>query len=781
MMWNEAAEILYGWTSAEAMGRDGSELLRTEFPGAVKEERMRAIRDVGFFRGEGIQSTRDGRRIHVEVDSMALKDAQGKITGYLSFNRDITERKAGEAKRAGHRHFLEMLANTLPGLIGYWDAGLRCGFANQAYREWFGRDPESMIGLHIRDLLGEKGYAINEPYIRGALAGEPQRFNRTLTLPDGSERYTLAQYMPHSEHGKAAGFFVLVSDITAQKKVEMRLQGTLDIQKALSENTAFALIQGDPDGNITFINPAAAQLLGYAPEELIGKHTPALFHDPAEVAARAREFSRELGRPVAIGFETFVIKSILGLPNEHEWTYIRKNGERVPVLLGVTAIRDSEGAITGFLGTAADITKRRRLEDDLRRAIEVVEAANRAKSEFLATMSHEIRTPLNGVLGVAQLMMDTPLSPEQCEYVRVMTQSGGVLLSIISDILDYSKIEAGKMEAECAAFDLAQAAGEVVNILSLRAQENGLFLKLEISPSEGYAAVGDPGRVRQILMNLVGNALKFTERGGVDVRVRMQDGSWRVEVQDTGAGIPEESQAKIFGKFSQADASTTRKFGGTGLGLAISKGLAEMMGGSLGFSSRPGKGSLFWLILPAGIGLPAAARPDAEAYSDWSMAHAQRLQLTTASDAEPAQHALETAAAFAGMRVLVVEDNRVNQMVATAIFRKLGCAVETAVNGEEALAKVCGGGFAVVFMDCQMPVMDGYEATRSIREWESGRAGPRVPIIALTANAFSDDRQNCLAAGMDDFVSKPLRAAEIVRKLSGLFPVTRPAGGALIP
>ncbi len=778
MMWNEAAEILYGWTAAEVMGRNGTELLRTEFPGEAKADRLKAIQDVGFFRGEGIQSTRDGRRIYVEVDSMALKDAQGKVTGYLSFNRDITERKLEEQKLLGQRRFLDNLANSLPGLIGYWDADLRCGFANQAYREWFGRDPASMIGMHIRDLLGDKVFALNEPYIRGALAGEPQRFNRLLTLPDGSERYTLAQYMPHSEEGKAAGFFVLVSDMTAQKRVESRLQETLDIHNALTENTAFALIQADQEGNIRFINPAATQLLGYTAEEVVGKHTPAIFHDLGEVAARAQEFTRELGRPVPIGFETFIIKSMLGLPNEHEWTYIRKNGERFPVILSVTAIRDSGGTITGYMGTAADISKRKRLQDELRKAIAVVEAANRAKSEFLAIMSHEIRTPLNGVLGVAQLMMDTPLSPEQCEYMRVMTQSGGVLLSIISDILDYSKIEAGKMEAECAPFDLAQAAGEVVNILSLRAQEKGVYLRLETAPSGGPAALGDPGRVRQILMNLVGNALKFTDRGGVDLRVLLQDGSWRVEVQDTGTGITEESQAKIFGKFNQADASTTRKFGGTGLGLAISKGLAEMMGGSLGFSSESGKGSLFWLTLPAGNVAPGESPSRTEADSDWSRAEAHADPYPAPPGAEPARDkAPEKAANFAGMRVLVVEDNRVNQMVATSMLRKFGCAVETAANGEEAFAKVCEGVFAAVFMDCQMPVMDGYEATRLIREWESGHEGGRLPIIALTASAFSEDRQRCLAAGMDDFVSKPLRTADIARKLSALFPAARPGGG----
>ena len=389
----------------------------------------------------------------------------------------------------------------------------------------------------------------------------------------------------------------------------------------------------------------------------------------------------------------------------------------------------------------------------VREARRAADKANSAKTMFLANMSHEIRTPLNGIIAMAEMLGRSGLTADQCEMAGVILQSAESLMGIVNDILDYSKMEAASLRIESVAFELRPLLEGIIRLYEPHARQKGLALACRVSPDAPRAISGDPLRIRQVLLNLLSNAIKFTESGGVTLEVSgagdpQQGPALHFRIVDTGIGIAPETSRTLFRAFTQAEAGTTRKFGGTGLGLAISLRMVTLMGGSIGLESQPGRGSVFWFVIPA----PAVA--------GWK-SEAERIPQVPAAAAPPPD-------SNPGRRVLIVEDNPVNQIVASRALRSLGCETHVVASGEAALQVLAHAEFDLIFMDCQMPGMDGYQTTAEIRRRESG--GKRTPIVAMTANATEGNRERCAAAGMDDYVSKPFRLAALEGALQRSLP-----------
>jgi PAS domain S-box-containing protein len=542
-----------------------------------------------------------------------------------------------------------------------------------------------------------------------------------------------------------AALLRLVSEIVnmahARQAAQEEVLSSEERYRMLVERSRSAILVFDLEHRILFANPAACDLAGYDPGEWSGLRLfDLIVAEEHEQLAETIELARRAA-PMSV---------------PREWTVRRKDGTLRRVESLRTPVRDKQGAVVGAQVVVSDITERHRTEQmreaaqrELARASEEAVAASRAKSAFVANMSHELRTPLNGVIGMVDLLAQTPLDARQKRFVEVARASASLLLSVISDVLDFSKLEMGRLDIERIEFSFAEVIEEVVAMMELAAEEKGLELRCQVDPAFARPFVGDPARVRQVLVNLITNAIKFTSRGEVSVRASLDRESGnalyaRVEVRDTGVGIAEEAQGRLFKPFSQVDTSNTRPHGGAGLGLAICRELVHRMGGDIGVTSRPGQGAVFCFTIR--LEQPSADEP----------ASTGALSGLLPASSSP-------------RRVLLVEDTPINAEVAVEILCEAGYVVEVVVDGLQAVEAVQTSTYDLVLMDCQLPGIDGYEATRRIRGFEaSGTSrGRQLPIVALTASASLEDLERSRRAGMSDHISKPIDARRLLDVVAG--------------
>ncbi len=673
--------------------------------------------------------TAKGRPIWVQTSSKTIRE-NGRVVKIIGACQDISERKLVEATiRDSEQRWKFAIEGSGDG-VWDWDIAASTVTFSTRWKAMLGFT-EDEIGTSL-DEWTKRAHPADMPRVMADVdahfEGRTETyFNEHRVLcKDGSWKWILDRglVVARDAAGKPVRMIGTHKDISARKLAEAeaaRAKSLLDESQSLAhvggweiDLLANTVYWTDETHHIHETDPATFQpsledgIKFYAPESV-----PIIRNAVEAAINEGKEFLLDL-------------------------QLITAKGRPIWVQTASKTIREN-GRVVKIIGACQDISERRKSEDELRQTKDAAEAANRAKSEFLAVMSHEIRTPMNGVLGFTGLLVETTLTLEQQEYVRIIQTSGEALLALINNILDFSKIEAGRMELERMPVDIRTTCDEVVALLTPKSAEKGLRLSLRFGPGLPERISGDPLRTRQILINLVGNAIKFTDFGDVHIDVTSVPGNIvRFAVVDSGEGIPAEKQGLLFRKFSQADSSSTRRFGGTGLGLAICRSLVEMLGGQIGLTSEPGTGSTFWFTLPAaGLEDGSAIPPESTAVPP--------------SGAAPESQAAKPVSP----RVLLAEDNVTNQTLATQLLRKLECDVDLATNGAEAVSLFQNGHYDLVLMDCRMPEMDGFEATRLIRETENGQR--HVPIIALTANAGEDDRAKCLAAHMDDYMAKPFR------------------------
>ena len=816
-------------------------------------------------------SQTSGRWFHVSRRHLTWMDNRPVV---FESAVDITGRKAAESTLRQLLQDQKTLLSMIPGMVFFKDRDLRFLTVNEAFSLAVRRPLDEIPGKTDFDFeppeRAEHFREIDRSVIETgqSLIGVEEH----SVDADGKPRFGWTAKVPcRDEHGKITGLVGIAFDITETKLAQQRLRDSDALLASIYKAVPIGICVTDSNGCFISVNDAFCTLTGYDREEIVA--TPFVRLMSAAAARRASAWYAQLidGRQDDAPPEIRVVK---------------KDGSIAMMRVSTARLVMTDGA-HAQVTAVVDITDERRSEAELGKAHRAAEIANRAKNEFLASVSHEIRTPLNGVIGMTELMLGTELSDEQRGFAEVVKASGQSLLSVINDILDFSRIEAGQLEPDAVDFDLRLAVEEVLDIVAAPAREKGLNATCLVDPDVPSLVKGDPGRLRQILTNLAGNATKFTETGEIAIRASLvnEDGARatvRFEIHDTGIGIAQEDQGRLFERFSQVDGSLTRRYGGTGLGLAISKRLTMILGGTIGCESKLGQGSVFWVELPfekqpadsladfaTGASLkgrriivvddvpgnldilelqlrgwgcrPARSQTGPEAFrlmreaaadgdpfevaiidmqmpamdgetlgrlikADMTLSPTVLVLLTSIGlrgDAVRLQEAgfsvyltkpvkqtdlrkcLETALsrkkadeeksgtgsiitkysvpeeAKRSLRILLAEDNAINQLVATKILDRLGYRSDAVSNGRQALDAVNSGSYDLVLMDCQMPEMDGFEATGLIRRSET--AGRRIPIVALTASALEGDREACIAAGMDDYLAKPIQPAALAQ------------------
>ncbi|MHC4875140.1 MAG: hybrid sensor histidine kinase/response regulator [Planctomycetota bacterium] len=778
------------------------------------------------------------------------------------------------------RYLLKSLMESLPDNIYFKDRDSRFLRISRAMARWFEvNDPTEALGKTDFDFFTEE-HAIQARQDELELMDSEEPVlgkEEKETWPDGRTTWVSTSKMPlRDEAGQVVGTFGISRDITEQKEALIALKKSERQNRLIVDTALDAFVAMDETGTIVDWNPQAEKTFGWSREEALGENlgrllVPQQYRDQHEAG---------LAKYLATGEQNVLQRRL-------ELTALHRNGSEFPVEMTISPISDDVSTL--FAAFIHDISKRKKAERDLRESKEAAESANRAKSDFLANMSHEIRTPMNAIIGMTELVLDMELTQSQRDYLSMVRSSADSLLTLINDILDFSKIEAGKLELEAVTFSLRECLGDTLKSLALRAHREELELASHIDSAVPDWLVGDPARLRQIIVNLVGNAIKFTEQGEVVVHVdadeQLNGGVLlHFAVSDTGIGIPPDKIGSVFGAFEQADTSTTRKYGGTGLGLTICARLSRLMNGTVWAESELGKGSTFHFTARFGlsdappkpverrivqgnrilvvddnatnrlildemlsnwgievrsvesvdeaiVALREARETDKpfhlvlsdvhmperdgfdlaqEMHDDPQMGEAVIMMLTSGDrsgdiakcrdlgvasylrkpvkqselfdvlvsalgidatdESVPASESNEEAEDFElpPLRVLLAEDSIVNQKLALALLNKWGLTVSVAMNGAEAVEQVTAQDFDLVLMDVQMPEMDGLEATQKIRAQEE-QSGGHVPIIAMTAHAMTGDREQCLDAGMDSYVSKPVRAWQLKQEIGQFF------------
>ena len=765
-IFNVGAERMLGYAAAEVMNKitpadisDPQELiarakaLSVELatpitPGfeALVFKASRGIEDIY----ELTYIRKDGSRFPAVVSVTALRDAQDVIIGYLLIGTEI---KAGALQSAifNSANF-SSIATDANGVIQIFNVGAErmLGYAAAEVMNKITpadiSDPQELIA-RAKALSVELATPITpgfEALVFKASRGIEDIYELTYIRKDGSRFPAVVSVTAlRDAQDVIIGYLLIGTDNTArklveeeQKKSDQRLRDQQFYTRSLIEANIDAIITTDPSGIITDVNKQMEALTDCTRDELIGAPFKNYFTDPDRAEAAIKAVLSE--------------KSV----TDYELTARARDGKQTVVSYNATTFYDRNRMLQGVFAAARVVTERKRVEAELQQAIAAAESASRTKSEFLASMSHEIRTPMNAIMGIADLLAKTALSPEQDKYVQIFRRAGDNLLNLINDILDLSKVEASQLELEQTGFSLHDHLEKVMEMVATRANEKELALVCEIAPSVPDDLVGDPTRLRQVLLNLLGNAIKFTESGEVALRVTL-DGNFavptalRFAVSDTGIGIASQKLGQVFERFTQANSSTTRRFGGSGLGLTISRRLVELMGGRIWVESSVGKGSVFSFAVPFEI-WPATNRPT----------------LVTVG--------VDSKAQLPALRILLAEDSADNCTITMAYLEDTPYQVEIAETGAIACEKFNAGHYDLVLMDRQMPVMDGLTATRSIRAWERANDRPPTPIIALTASALKGDREMCLAAGCTAFLTKPIKQEVLLQAIKERFLIAPP-------
>ncbi len=663
--------------------------------------------------------TKAKRLLSCSLSLVAVKEGKGKPLFVDGILQDITDTKRAQKDLKESKEIFQTVFNNSAVAILVADAAGAVTAWNPFVEQMLGVEKIDLFNKEFRELFApnewERVLAIRAKDSEVMTEIETQVYKKNGTVLDVG----LSLSFIKDNQNRLNGSIVILRDMTKQKIAERKIRESEAKIRIILDHSAAAITLTDEQERIITWNRYTEQMLDKSKDDLYLQPVSVLYPPSEWEKIRAADIRKSGSRH---HFETFALK---------------KDGTLIDVDLSVNILKDSNGSIVGSVGIMQDITERKRVEQMLVKAKIAAEEANNSKSLFLANMSHEVRTPMNTILGLVDLTLDTQLSPEQRDNLTTIKNAGDILLSLLNDILDLSRVEAGKIQLENIELSIPNILQSVCKGLEVLSRNKKIELVRYVDENIPSTLIGDPVRIRQILVNLINNAIKFTFQGQIVTTVKLLDVTDTVcqlqfSVKDQGVGIPQDKLETIFEAFTQADASTTRRFGGTGLGLAISKRLVEMMGGRIWVESEEFQGSTFIFTAKFRIG--------------------QNGQAAVLPEVNQATVAAKEAKA---VKILLAEDNLVNQKIAAKMLEKKGWFVKGAENGKQVLEYLEQEPFDVILMDAQMPVLDGFEATRLIREAEK-KTGKHIPIVALTAHAMAGDRQKCLDAGMDGYVTKPI-------------------------